>query len=121
NDTPIYNTKRKKNEYIGVHEMVHIRTRYELGNPKSAFFGEGYANAIDGNYGAVKDGDSLIRRTIESTMKLIVKSGNILTPAELLYNNKIHERSYYPQIGSLFNWLFTEYGVDKINEMYTLC
>jgi len=32
---------------------------------------------------------------------------------------KVNERSYYPQVGCLFNWLFTEYGVGKINEMYS--
>ena len=119
-DNPIYNTIREEKEYIGVHEMVHLITRYELGNSKSAFFGEGYANAIDGNYGAIKNGDSLTRRRIDSTMHLIVKSGKMLTPTELLYSSKVPERIYYPQIGFLVNWLFTEYGIDKINKMYTL-
>jgi len=119
-DDPIYNTISKEKEYIGVHEMVHIITRYELGDHKTKFFGEGYANAIDRNYGAIKIGDSLIRRTIDTTMKLIIKSGNISTPTELLYNDKVNECSYYPQVGCLFNWLFAEYGVDKINAMYTL-
>jgi len=118
-DNPIYNTIRNEKEYIGVHEMVHLIANKELGKHKTAFFGEGYANAIDGNYGAIKNGDSLTRRRIDSTMNKIVSTGKMLTPTELLLNNKISARSFYPQIGYLFNWLFAEYGIERINEMYT--
>lgn len=119
-DNPIYNTIRKEKEYIGVHEMVHLIANKELGNHKTAFFGEGYANAIDGNYGAIKNGDSLIRRRIDATMLHIINNRKILTPTELLINNKIPARSFYPQVGYLLNWLFTEYGIESISKMYTL-
>lgn len=117
-DEPIYNTIRKEEEYIGVHEMVHLITKKELGKHKTAFFGEGYANAIDGNYGAIKNSDSLTRRRIDSTMNQIIRNKKILTPTELLHNNK-PARNFYPQIGYFFNWLFAEYGIERINEMYT--
>jgi len=119
-DNQIYNTRRKKKEYIGVHEMVHLITNKELGNHKTAFFGEGYANAIDGNYGAIKSGDSLTRRRIDFTMIRIIRNNKMLTPTELLHDNNIPAQSFYPQVGYLFNWLFAEYGIETINEMYSL-
>lgn len=118
-DDPIYNTIRKEREYMGVHEMVHLIANKELGDHKTAFFAEGYANAIDGNYGAINNGDSLTRRRIDSTMNSIVANGKMSTPAELLHNTDIPAQMFYPQIGCLFNWLFAEYGIDRINEMYT--
>lgn len=119
-DKPVFNTIRNANEYIGVHEMVHLVTNHELGKPKTSFFGEGYANAIDGNYGSVKAGDSLIRRRNDTSLQLLIEKGFFLTPHELLNNSKIPVRLFYPQTGCLVKWMFSEYGVEKINRLYTL-
>ncbi|HPT32711.1 MAG TPA: hypothetical protein PLW67_12765, partial [Prolixibacteraceae bacterium] len=42
----------------------------------------------------------------------------LLTPSELLYNDSIPPRAFYPQIGCLVSWLFDTYGVEKINRLY---
>jgi len=119
-EEPIFNTIRNTFEYIGVHEMVHLVANHELDKSKTRFFGEGYANAIDGNYGAIKLEDQLQRRRNDSTIQRIIKSGKLLTPTELLHGDLIKEGEYYPQIGCFFSWLFMEYGVEKINNLYTL-
>ena len=115
-----YNTIRDQDEYIGVHEMVHLITKYELGMPNSRFFGEGYANAVEGNYGSKNIDGHYIKKRNDSTLQEYRRQGKVLTPSELLFNDSIREREYYPQIGCLITWLFKEYGVGKINQLYTL-
>ena len=115
-----YNTFRNEYEYIGVHEMVHLIAKYELGMPNSRFFGEGYANAVEGNYGSKNIDGHYIKTRNDSTLQKLQRKGKVLTPGELLYNDSIKEREYYPQIGCLINWLFKHYGVEKINQLYTL-
>jgi hypothetical protein len=117
-DKPIFNTIRNCDEYVGVHEMVHMVANNELGGLRSAFFAEGYSNAIDGNYGSVKEEDHLVRRRIEATVKNLRKNGIFHTPTELLNNHQIPAREFYPEIGYLMNWLFETYGTDKINRLY---
>ena len=115
---PIFNTVRNSYEYVGVHEMVHIVANNELGELRSAFFAEGYSNAIDGNYGAVKEGDHLVRRRIELTVNNLRKNGIFHTPTELLMNDQLPAREFYPEIGWLMNWLFNTYGIEKMNLLY---
>ncbi len=117
--TPIFNTIRNLDEYVGVHEMVHMVANNELGELRSAFFAEGYSNAIDGNYGSQKDGERLVRRRIEPTVTALRRNGIFHTPTELLYNEKIPARECYPEIGYLMNWLFKTYGIKKMNSLYT--
>lgn len=117
---PYLNTVLNKYDYLGVHEMVHIITINQLGNLRTRFFGEGYSNAIDGNYGGEYVNGVLTRRRNDSTLIKIKGNGKILTPSELLYKDSIPEFEYYPQIGCLINWMFEKYGVDKINLLYDL-
>ncbi|MCX6247824.1 MAG: hypothetical protein NTW10_08835 [Bacteroidetes bacterium] len=115
-----HNTIRNEYEYIGVHEMVHLIAKYELGMPNSRFFGEGYANAVEGNYGSKMIDGHYVKTRNDSTLQKLRTKGKILTPSQLLYNDSIKEREYYPQIGCFINWLFKQYGVEKINQLYTL-
>ncbi|MDO9510218.1 MAG: hypothetical protein Q7J34_00535 [Bacteroidales bacterium] len=113
---PYYNSVMNKTDYLGVHEMVHIITLSELGNIKTRFFGEGYSNALDGNYGTENKNGILTRQRIDSTLVRIKKHGKLLKPSDLLYNDSIPEYAYYPQIGCLIRWMLDTYGVDKINK-----
>jgi hypothetical protein len=117
-DKPVFNTIRNREEYVGVHEMVHLITLNKLGNITTRFLGEGYANALDGNYGSKVENNRMIRLRNDSTLMKIKAKGRLLKPSELLWNDSITERTYYPQIGCLVNWLFDTYGVDKINRLY---
>lgn len=117
-DKPILNTVRNREEYVGVHEMVHIITLNKLGNITTRFFGEGYSNALDGNYGARIVNNRMVRQRNDSTVARIKAKGLLLKPSVLLHNDSIPERAYYPQIGCLVNWLFDTYGVEKINRLY---
>lgn len=119
-EKPCYNTYRDEYEYVGVHESVHLISGSELGYAKTRFFGEGYSNAIDGNYGVILIDNKLTRYRIDSTLVRIKKSGKVNTPEELLYNDNIPANLYYPQIGCLMKWLFAEYGVDKMNKLYVV-
>lgn len=117
---PIFDPIRNKNVYVGIHEMVHVVTRNQLGRVRSAFFGEGYANAIDGCYGSKVLDDQLVFRRIDSTILRIKEHGNLLSPHDLLYDSNIPAREFYPQIGCLVEWMFDTYGVESINELYSV-
>ncbi len=117
---PYFNTVMNTYDYLGVHEMVHIITLNELGNIRTRFFGEGYSNAIDGNYGIEEKNGVLTRRRNDETLVKIKEHGTPITPSELLHNNSIPEREYYPQIGCLVSWMMDKYGIDKINKLYNL-
>lgn len=117
---PYLNTVLNKYDYMGVHEMVHIITINQLGNLRTRFFGEGYSNAIDGNYGCENVNGILTRRRNDSTLIKIKENGKLLKPSDLLYNDSVPESLFYPQIGCLINWMFEKYGVDKINLLYDL-
>lgn len=117
---PFLNTVLDKYDYLGVHEMVHIITINKLGNLRTRFFGEGYPNAVDGNYAVENVNGVLTRRRNDSSLLKIKETGRLLKPSDLLYNESVPESEYYPQIGCLINWLFEKYGVDKINSLYDL-
>lgn len=116
-----FNSIRNAEEYVGVHEMVHTITLSELGNIRTRFFGEGYSNALDGNYGSMLENNRMVRLRNDSTLVRVKKRGIILRkPSELLYTDSIPEREYYPQAGSLIRWMFDTYGVEKINKLFSL-
>jgi hypothetical protein len=117
---PMFNPVLNKYDYVGVHEMVHIITINKLGKFTTRFFGEGYANAVDGNYGIVEIDGIWNRRRNDSTMVKILDKGMLLKPSDLLYKDSLPEHLYYPQIGYLINWMFDTYGVDKINQLYDI-
>lgn len=119
-EKPFLNTGLNQYDYLGVHEMVHIITINQIGNLRTRFFGEGYANALDGNYGVENVNGILTRKRNDSTLIKIKANGKLLKPSVLLYNDSIPESEYYPQIGCLINWMFEKYGVDKINLLYDL-
>jgi len=117
-------TKNKitgKDIYLGIHELVHLVTRSELGYAKSRLMGEGYAVALTGNYSGYKDlnGD-YCKKTIEMWMTEYVTKGQILKPNDLISNEKYPETLFYPQAGFFINWLFDNYGVEKITKLYIL-
>lgn len=115
---PYLNTVLDQYDYMGVHEMVHIITLNQLGNLRTRFFGEGYASAVDGNYGVEDINGIRTRRRNDLIIGKFAVSGKLLKPSELLYNDSVPESEYYPQIGCLISWLFEKYGVDKINQLY---
>jgi hypothetical protein len=117
---PMFNTIKNTLEYVGVHEMVHVITINKLGSLNTSFFGEGYSNALDGNCGSQMQGNRLAWCRNDSTLVKIMKMGKLLKPSDLLYNENIPVREFYPQVGCLVNWLFETYGVDKINKLYSL-
>lgn len=117
---PIFDPIRNRNVYVGIHEMVHVVTRNQLGRIRSSFFGEGYANAIDGCYGAKMLEDQPVFRRNDSTVMKIKEQGRLLSPHDLLYDSDIPEREYYPQIGCLVEWMFDTYGVESMNDLYTI-
>ncbi len=117
---PFRNTVLNKYDYLGVHEMVHIVATSEIGHAGTRFFGEGYSNAIDGNYGAENRNGILTRKRNDSTLCIIKQNGKLVKPSDLLYNDSIPESEYYPQIGCLINWMFEKYGVYKMNLLYDL-
>jgi len=119
-DQPIFDPIRKKNVYVGIHEMVHVVTRNQLGPIRSAFFGEGYANAIDGCYGSRVLDDHLVFRRNDSTVMKIKEQGRLLSPHDLLYDSHIPAGDFYPQIGCLVGWMFDTYGVESMNRLYSL-
>lgn len=117
---PFLNTILNKYDYLGVHEMVHIITINKLGKLKTRFFGEGYSNAIDGNYRVENVNGVWTRTRNDSTLIEIIENGKLLKPSDLLYDDSVPASEYYPQIGCLINWLFEKYGVDNMNHIYNL-
>lgn len=115
---PFFNTVLDQYDYLGAHEMVHIITINQLGKLRTRFFGEGYANAIDGNYSVEEVSGIWRRKRNDSTITQIAGKGRLLSPSELLYSDSVPESEYYPQIGCLISWLFEKYGIDKINQLY---
>lgn len=51
-------------------------------------------------------------------MKEFNEKNQVLTPSELLNGGKIPYSQFYPQSGFFINWLFEQYGVEKVNKLY---
>lgn len=107
-DTAIIRLKRV---IMGNHELTHIIASNELSYPATKLMNEGYANALSNGYGW---------GTLEELMKFHIDKGNILTPTEMLENEKCKEFIYYPQAGYFTKWLINNYGIEKVNKLYPL-
>jgi len=117
---PTFNTINYQYEYLGVHEMVHIIADNQFGRRTTRFFGEGYANALSGNYGSKKQGDKMVFIRNDSTLVDLIALDKFMKPSDLIDNDFLSARDYYPQIGCLVNWMLETYGTDKINQLYNL-
>ena len=117
---PSFNTITNKYEYLGAHEMVHIIADNQFGRRTTRFFGEGYANALSGNYGSEKLEDKMVFIRNDSTLVKIIAYDKFIKPSDLIDNDFLPAREYYPQIGCLVNWMLETYGADKINQLYNL-
>ena len=118
NRNPLFNTITDQYDYLGVHEMVHIIAENQFGRRTTRFFGEGYANALAGNYGSEKQGDRLVLRRNDSTLARIIALDQFIKPSDLIDNDSLPARKYYPQIGCLINWMLETHGDEKINRLY---
>ena len=98
--------------------MVHIIADNQFGRRTTRFFGEGYANALAGNYGSEKQGDKMVFLRNDSTLAEIMALDKFTKPSDLIDNDFLPAREYYPQIGCLVNWMLETYGAEKINQMY---
>ena len=117
-NNPSFNTITNRYEYLGAHEMVHIIADNQLGRRTTRFFGEGYANALTGNYGSEKQGDKIVFLRNDLTLAKIIAIDQFIKPSDLIDNDFLPAREYYPQIGCLVNWMLETYGADKINQLY---
>ena len=117
---PSFNTITNKYEYLGAHEMVHIIADNQFGRRTTRFFGEGYANALSGNYGSKKQGGKMVFLRNDSTLVDLIALDKFMKPSDLIDNDFLPAREYYPQIGCLVNWMLETYGADKINQLYGL-
>ena len=119
-NNPILNTINNQFVYLGVHEMVHIIADNQFGRGTTRFFGEGYANALSGNYGTKKQGDIMVFKSNDSTLVDLINLDKFCLPSDLIDNDFLPAQEYYPQIGCLVNWMLTTYGADKINQLYNI-
>ena len=103
----------KKNPYIGAHELVHVITHRSLGYPGTKLLSEGYANWLDGSYG---------RREIIQIVQTYrdEKPENIMSPDQLLFESIPTEAVYYPNCGVFTRFLVSEYGIETINNLFTV-
>ena len=115
---PIFNTITNQYEYLGAHEMVHIIADNRFGRRTTRFFGEGYANALSGNYGSEKQGEKMVFIRNDSTLVKIIALDQFLMPSDMIDNDFLPAREYYPQIGCLVSWMLETYGAEKINRLY---
>ena len=112
----------KMDDFIGLHEMVHIISSNELGYPPTHLMNEGYANAISDGYKLrLSENGKIVRTSLEQWMTDLSKTENMLTPSEMLkYGDKLDDDVFYPQAGYFINWLMNEYGIETTNSIYPL-
>ena len=117
----IYDTIINRELYIGSHELVHIITFNELGLHKTRLMCEGYACAIDARYGTTNgEHGEYIAKPNDLYIKEYKESNQILSPEKLLNGEDLPAELFYPQAGFFVNWLFNNYSVEKINQLYTI-
>lgn len=105
-------------DYLGIHEMVHIISCNMLGTPGSLMMAEGYAVAVDGTLGS-SDNTGKTRKSISAWMDEFKNKSTLHSPSILLDNfSSLPEAEAYAQSGYFVNWLFDQYGVDKINHLF---
>lgn len=102
-----------ENPKIGTHELVHVITHRKLGYPGTKLMSEGYANWLDGSYSYYHIDDILKSYMGNSPEK-------ILTPQQLLTETGLPESVYYPNSGVFVRFLVNRYGIEKINQLFTV-
>ncbi|MBN1116894.1 MAG: hypothetical protein JXA77_06810 [Bacteroidales bacterium] len=112
----------KMDDFIGMHEIVHIVAGNELGYPSTVLMNEGYANAVSNGYKLrLSEDGSIQRTTLEQWMNDFIANNQIIKPSELLIkSDKIPEHVFYPQAGYFVKWMMNMYGVETTNTLYTL-
>src|ERR1035437_5543558 len=112
-----YNSKLhesvKYQDFLGKHEMTHIIVGTKIGKTKTRLMAEGYANAVDWTYGCT---------SIDYWIKKYKAEHKMVKPSDLLINNgaKIPEVEFYPQSGYFIKWLFSRFGIKKVNKLYSI-
>lgn len=109
-------------DFVGLHEMVHIVTSNELGYPATHLMNEGYSNAISNGYKLrLTENGKIVYTSLEQWMKDLTKENKILTPSEMLKKgDALHDDLFYPQAGYFVKWLMDTYGIETINLVYPL-
>jgi len=102
-----------KNPFLGAHEMVHIITHNALGHPGTRMMSEGYAVWLDGSY-ARNDINAYIRKYKMEHPEYV------MSPTQLLNESIDDEMIYYPNAGILIRYWVRNYGVEKINRLFSV-
>lgn len=108
------------NTFIGPHEMVHIIAENSIGKSKTKLFSEGYAVAITKNYSSEIINGKVFRKSLDSWHKSIKKNSTFLRPSDLFENELLSETDFYPHAGLFVNWLFQNYDIEAVNQLYVL-
>jgi len=108
------------NTFIGPHEMVHIIAENSIGKSKTMLFSEGYAVAITNNYNSKIINGKVFRKSLDSWHKSIKKNSRFLSPTDLLEKEFVSEADFYPHAGLFVDWLFKNYDIDAVNQLYVL-
>ena len=101
------------NPIIGAHELAHVISHRSLGYPGTKLMSEGYANWLDGSYSY--HSITNIMRTYKEQ-----KSDKIMSPNQLLNKTTENEAVYYPNCGLFIQYLVKEYGINNINNLFTI-
>lgn len=101
-----------ENMFLGAHELVHVITHQVLGYPGTKLMSESYANWLDGSYARYHISDIVASYRDHEPEKL-------MTPDDLLEKTETVEQVYYPNAGVFTGFLVKEYGVERINDLFT--
>ena len=101
-----------ENMFLGAHELVHVITHQVFGYPGTKLMSEGYANWLDGSYARYHIRDIVASYRDHELEKL-------MTPDGMLEKTGTAEQVYYPNVGVFTGFLVKEYGVERINELFT--
>ncbi len=112
----------KMDDFMGLHEMVHIAAGNVLGYPETHLMNEGYANALSNGYKLhITEDGKIVGTSLDQWMMDLAKENKILSPAEMLKEgDRIHDDLFYPQAGYFIKWLMENYGVATTNAIYPL-
>ncbi len=105
--------------YIGAHELVHVVSFHLLGTPGTRMMSEGYAVAIDGSYAFTKNFEGGYQfKSVKTWMSEYYREGKILKPSQMLANDDLAERIFYPNAGYFVNFIFNTYGIQTANKLF---
>ncbi|MFW5916079.1 MAG: hypothetical protein ACOCTM_01260, partial [Bacteroidota bacterium] len=102
-----------KSPPLGAHELVHVITHRTLGYPPTKMMSEGYAVWLDGDYGGYAVNEIIRKYRNDEPEK-------IMTPDDLLKETIDKESIYYPNAGVFVRYLVLTYGIENINELFTV-